>query len=406
MFHMFNPSRSSPRMGVMAPQLPHLSPIGRSRLWRLGGSMALSGAALAAVVAGGSPAGAQTTFLGSLPNQSVVASTVPTSRHGRPGDGDVNPYGVAVVSQNVGRLHSGDVLVSNFNNSANLQGTGRTIVEISPSGRQTAFARLPELPGGTGLTTALSILPGGWVVVGNLPTNAGVLDAASKGALLVVNPFGHLVKTITAPDINGPWDMTAISFGHVSDLFVTNVLNGTVAGGGQPINRGTVIRLGLWLGGPRPVVVSNTIIGSGFAEATNQAALVLGPTGVGLSRSGTLYVADTVNSAIRAIPNAVFRRTSAGTGRLLSPTSGTTSLLNAPLGLAIAPNGDILTVNGGDGNIVETTPAGVEVANRLLDNTPPPPLGAGALFGLAVGPHGKSLYFVDDVANSLNELTR
>ncbi len=368
--------------------------------------MALSGAALAAVVAGGAPAGAQTTFLGSLPNQSVVASTVPTSRHGRPGDGDVNPYGVAVVSQNVGRLHRGDVLVSNFNNSANLQGTGRTIVEISPSGQQTAFARLPELPGGTGLTTALSILPGGWVVVGNLPTNAGVLDTASKGALLVVNPFGRLVKTITAPDINGPWDMTAISFGHLSDLFVTNVLNGTVAGGGQTVNRGTVIRLGLWLGGPRPVVVSNTIIGSGFAEATNQAALVLGPTGVGLSRHGTLYVADTVNSAIRAIPNAVFRRTSAGTGRLLSPTPGPTSLLNAPLGLAIAPNGDILTVNGGDGNIVETTPAGVEVANRLLDNTPPPPLGAGALFGLAVGPHGKSLYFVDDVANTLDALTR
>ena len=51
---------------------------------------------------------------------------------------------------------------------------------------------------------------------------------------------------------------------------------------------------------------------------------------------------------------------------------------------------------------METTPAGVEVADQLLDDTPPPPLGAGALFGLAVGPHGKSLYFVDDVADTLN----
>jgi hypothetical protein len=393
--------------GVMAPQTLHLSSAGRSRVWRLGAAMALSGAALAAVVAGGSSAGAQTTFLGSLPHQSMVASTIPTSRHGRPGDGDVNPYGVAVIDRSVGRLHRGDVLVSNFNNSSNQQGTGRTIVEVSPSGHQFAFARLPELPGGTGLTTALSILPGGWVVVGNLPTNAGALDASSQGSLLVVNAFGHLVKTITAPDINGPWDMTAVSFGHFSDLFVTNVLNGTVAGGGAVVNQGTVVRLGLWLGGRRPVVVSNTVIGSGFAEATNTAALVLGPTGVGLGRHGTLYVADTVNSAIQAIPNAVFRGTSAGTGRMVSPAPGATNLLNAPLGLAIAPNGDILTVNGGDGNIVETTPSGMQVDSRVLNDTAPVPTGgAGALFGLAVGPHGKSLYFVDDDFNTLNALTR
>jgi len=76
--------------------------------------------------------------------------------------------------------------------------------------------------------------------------------------------------------------------------------------------------------------------------------------------------------------------------------------LNTPLGLAIAPNGDVLTVNAGDGFIVETTPSGNQVAKFLLDKTPPPPLGAGALFGLAVTPNANGIYFVDDVANTLN----
>jgi hypothetical protein len=37
--------------------------------------------------------------------------------------------------------------VSTFNNPANEQGTGRTIVQISPSGKVTAFARIPNVPG-------------------------------------------------------------------------------------------------------------------------------------------------------------------------------------------------------------------------------------------------------------------
>ena len=49
-----------------------------------------------------------------------VASTVPAN-------GDVNPYGVALVLRSRGSLVKGHILVSNFNNSANLQGTGTTI---------------------------------------------------------------------------------------------------------------------------------------------------------------------------------------------------------------------------------------------------------------------------------------
>ena len=71
--------------------------------------------------------------------------------------------------------------------------------------------------------------------------------------------------------------------------------------------------------------------------------------------------------------------------------------LMTPLGLTLAPNGDILTVNGGDGNIVETTLQGTEVATALLA-----PAGGGALFGLAVMRGAGGIYFVDDSENQLN----
>jgi len=78
--------------------------------------------------------------------------------------------------------------------------------------------------------------------------------------------------------------------------------------------------------------------------------------------------------------------------------------LNDPLGLTIAPNGDILTMNGGDGNIVETTPAGQHIAVKMLDTSPAPPgpNGNGTLFGVAAVSNG--VYFVDDGTNTLNEL--
>jgi len=343
------------------------------------------------------PAAAAPPFLSGFAHTSVIASTVPVTKNGKPGD--LNPYGVAVVPSTVGALVKGDVLVSNFNNGANKQGTGNTIVEVDPAGTQTVFARIKQP--GVGLTTALSVLPNGFVVVGNLPTTNGKAATATAGNLFVLNNLGQVVESLTAADINGPWDMTAVSTkANQADLFVTNVLNGTVAAAGNVVNQGTVVRLNLDVSGPMPSVLSNTIIGTGFAEKTDPAALVIGPTGVGLAPDGTLYVADTINSQIRAIPKAQTRTTSAGLGSLVTPTPGS---LNGPLGLTIAPNGDVLTVNSNDGLIVETQPGGTEVATFQLDSSGSPP-GAGALFGLAVVPGGDGVYYVDDATNTLNLL--
>ena len=329
----------------------------------------------------------------------TVASTVPSN-------GDVNPYGVAVVPASIGKLVQGHILVSNFNSSANLQGTGTTIVDIAPNGSVSLFAwidasTLPgQCPGGVGLTTALVVLRAGWVIVGSLPTTDGTSATAQGGCLIVLNHAGTVVETIFNNLINGPWDMTALDMDTTADLFVTNVLNDTVAGNGSLVDEGTVVRINLALSHTSmPSVVSMTTIGSGFPERTDPAALVIGPTGLGLSATGTLYVADSLDNRIAAIPNAANRTSSAGIGVTVSKSP----TLNDPLGLTTLPsNGNILTVNGNNGLLVVTTPTGGQVGRMLLDKSGMPP-GAGALFGLA--PAHEGLYFVDDATNTLNLLT-
>jgi len=365
---------------------------------------AVAGAAaalLAAGVAVAPAAGASTTasFVGGFKTIATVASTVPKN-------GDVNPYGVAVVTRSKDRLHRGDVLVSNFNDNANTQGTGTTIVEVAPNRSVRVFAQINAAhlpgacPGGIGLTTALAILGNDWVVVGSLPTNAGNPATAKAGCLLVLNSDGRVVETFHGHGINGPWDMTAVGGRSVSALFVTNVLNGTVAGGGKVVRLGTVLRLIVTTpsrGLPR--LIADTTIGSGFPQETNSSALVIGPTGVGLGRNGTLYVADTLDNRIAAIPNALLRGHSAETGLTVSRNGA----LQGPLGVAIAPNGDVLAVNSLNGNLVEVKPDGGQVAVKKLD-TSGSPAGAGALFGLAVATRGDGVYFVDDATNTLDLL--
>jgi hypothetical protein len=355
--------------------------------------------AIAVVSLGASAAqGAMGAFVGPLHKLTVLASTVPAN-------GDVNPYGVAVVRRSVGRLHEGSVLVSNFNAASNLQGTGTTIVQISPGGRRTTFATLESgmlpgaCPGGVGLTTALGVLRSGWVIVGSLPTSDGTSATARAGCLIVLNSRGRAVETLSGGSINGPWDMATVDSGDHATLFVANVLNGTVAPFSATVDRGTVSRITLRTGGDRPRMTSERVIARGFGEHSDPAALVVGPTGLALGRSGTLYVADSAGNRIAAVPDALTRDHAAWMGRTVTMDGA----LNVPLGLTVAPGGDILTVNAGDGRLVETTPDGHQIAVRWLDKSGSP-AGAGALFGLAIKPGDRAVYFVDDATNQLDLL--
>ncbi|MBV8217608.1 MAG: hypothetical protein JO325_04030 [Solirubrobacterales bacterium] len=141
------------------------------------------------------------------------------------------------------------------------------------------------------------------------------------------------------------------------------------------------------------------MVATGFPEHTDPNALIVGPTGVALGAHGVLYVADTAGNRIAAIPDALDRTHPASGGGTTLAHGGR---LASPLGLAVAPDGDVLTVNAGDGSLVETTPSGKLISSRTLVAN-----GAGDLFGLAVAPNAHGLYFVDDAgsgadANSLD----
>ena len=115
-------------------------------------------------------------------NRVAKSATVSTVSSTVPSNGDINPYGVFAVPKTVGRLNRGSILVSNFNASNNFQGTGTTIVQISPTGNFSLFAQIDPTtgpcPGGVGLTTALVVLRSGWVIVGSLPTMDGMSDVS------------------------------------------------------------------------------------------------------------------------------------------------------------------------------------------------------------------------------------
>ena len=335
-----------------------------------------------------------------LPNLSATptlsVSTVPAN-------GDLNPYGVAFVpngfASDEGRLRPGDILVSNFNDSSNLQGTGTTIVRISPSGQQSLFFR------GThklGLSTALGVLRAGFVIVGNVPTLTpsatctqganGRERGVSEGSLLILDATAHVVKRLDNKQLAGPWDLTVRDRGSSAQVFVSDVLSGSVT------------RLDLTVGDDRVHVAAETRIASGYAHRCDPAALVVGPTGLALNpKTDVLYVASTGDNAIFAIDDASTTMYDNGRGKLVVNDH---VHLHGPLGLARASNGDLISSQGDAVNpdakhpseIVEFTAKGQFVSQFSIDPA------AGSAFGLALKQTGESFVFaaVDDGLNVLD----
>jgi DNA-binding beta-propeller fold protein YncE len=104
-----------------------------------------------------------------------------------------------------------------------------------------------------------------------------------------------------------------------------------------------------------------------------------------------LYVADTQTNTISAIPQATTRTTAQPvTAGVLSGGGA----LDAPLGMTMAPNGDVIVANGNNGNAVEITPTGRQLATKTLVKN-----GAGDLFGIITTPAG--IIAVNDGTNAL-----
>ena len=277
----------------------------------------------------------------------IVSSTIPAN-------GDLNPYGVAFVPQNFpkgGSIAPGDVLISNFNNSCNLQGTGTTIVKLTPNG---IIAPPPQpLPqnstlvcgtgglavtaGGNavtfftskllGLSTALGVLQGGFVIVGNVPTTDGTFGTLSNGALQIIDRNGNLVNTFSDSNfsksgvLDSPWDLTINDNGNFAQVFVSNVLSGHVS------------RLDLAVGPSNVTLLHGTVIANGYAhDVPNAAALVLGPTGLAYDKSAdVLYVASTADNKIYAVQHAAIASSPVTKGNVIFASPR----LRGPLALGV-----------------------------------------------------------------------
>lgn len=324
-----------------------------------------------------------------LPHQ-IASSTVPAS-------GDQNPYGVAFVPKEFpdgGAIAPGDVLVSNFNNGMNLQGTGTTIIHfvpngtIAPNGSATVFFQSSL----AGLTTALGVLKRGFILVGNVPTTDGTVGTISNGALQVVDRNGNLLEPLVDSTLlDSPWDLTIDDEGDFAHVFVSNVLSGTVS------------RIDMTVGSANITVVNKVQIANGYGHQPNMAALVVGPTGLAYDRrTDILYVASTDDNEIFAIPNAAHATTAVSKGAVVFSDPH----LRGPLALIFAPDGRLLTANGDAVNadpthpseIVEFTKEGGFVAEFNVDAA------EGGAFGMAAARStnfGFNFAAVDDVPSTI-----
>lgn len=199
-------------------------------------SLSFSLAALAVLWTGWAPdaAAAPKGFLETIHRHAMVAST-------SPGNGDLNPYAIFLVPQDMGVLKKDEVLVTNFNNISNLQGTGTTIIAYSPVTKTSrlfasAPANLAACPGGIGFTTAMTILKSGWVIVGSTPSKDGTTGTKGDGCLLVFDSNGKFTEAWKGPLITGPWgDIASIDNGDTAVLFIS------MAAAGLPAVRGHLL---------------------------------------------------------------------------------------------------------------------------------------------------------------------
>jgi hypothetical protein len=325
-----------------------------------------------------------------LPTPARAVSTIPPN-------GDVNPYGVAFVPAGFPSsvLQPGDILVSNFNNNENLQGTGTTIVRIPANGGPASvfFQGNPQSHFGVGLSTALSVLKEGLVLVGAFPTADGTFATAQAGSLVVLDGNGNLVANLVNNNlINGPWGMTLNDQGNGKfQAFIANALSGTIS------------RYDFQWGTGGLQVLNAIQIASGYQHRGDPAALVVAPCGLVYDHfSDKLYVASTDDNQIFAVAQASQLSSDGGRGNVVYQDNvhlhGALSMARAPLGDLLVSNADVINPDPNQpSEIVEFTTGGTFVRQLPVDPN------QGGSFGMAVNIVGITTQFaaVDDNASTL-----
>src|ERR1017187_7812134 len=122
-------------------------------------------------------------ILNQLDDEVTIGSTVD------PQNGDQNPYGLAIASANAGNIEIGDLVVCNFNNAANVQGTGTTVIALhpDPGSKPQRIAQNAALLG----CTEIALAPNDNIWAASFAANVNP----------IFSPAGVLLTTLPA----GPW---------------------------------------------------------------------------------------------------------------------------------------------------------------------------------------------------------
>jgi len=260
-----------------------------------------------------------------------------------PANGDANPYGVQFIPSGFKctTLSANNVLVANFNNATNLQGTGSTVSTLDTSNPTGTAATFYTATTNIGLIT-LNLLSSGFILVGNVPLNMSG-NGIGPGVITVLDCAANVVATLnSANTVTHPWGVSVYETSTKVLLFVSNVIEGNV------------VRINL-ANPPNFALATSTVIATGYTTRPDNAAFVVGPAGSAYSASSdTLFVAGEGDNAIYSIPQASTRTTSVTKGTLVYSDN---THLHGPLGLTFTPQGHLLTANADSMNVQASEPS-------------------------------------------------
>ena len=249
------------------------------------------------------------------------------------------PYGVATDS-------AGNVYVTDTSNSI--------IRKITPTGLVTTLAGVAQVIGhadGTG-TAASFAYPTG--IATDSTGNIYVADA-SNHTIRKITPAGVVTTVAGVAGVPGHADGvgTAASFNYPGGVATDSMGNIYVADtSNHTIRKITPARVVTTLAGTATV--------AGFADGVGTAASFNYPYGVATDSAGDVYVADTLNNAIRKITPAGVVTTLAGTGTAgHADGTGAAASFNRPNGVATDGAGNIYVADTNNSIIRNITPTGV-----------------------------------------------
>ena len=335
--------------------------------------------------------------LNTLATEETIGSTSPDTPH------DVNPYGLDIAKVTAGKIAAGDLIVCDFNNPGNVQGTGTEIVTLHPQ-----VGATPQL-----------------LVKDHTLMGCNALAAAPTGSIWAAafkandNPIVKSDGTILTAFTNGPWNhpfgetfAPPLNQNSVPEFYVSNAGDGSIV-------RVSVIASQNIL---QPCTLATctfefTVIARNFPVNHGKPGSILAPSGLNYQPNGDrLYIVDGTNNALYAIDNVsnvgtdgieVNGLTFSGPDAASAHVIFSGAPLNGPISSALLFNGNIVLGNtldpDGKNLMVEISPTGSLLAVKNVDTG-----AAGALFGMVVTGTSAAttkLYFNDDNDNTVKVLS-